>query len=950
MSTYTWTIANGTGDWGVSSDWSPVAVPNDSTAVVNLTATAVPAYTVLVGAGETEVVNTITLNASGATLEVAGTLNFAGAAAGMTYGLGTLKVDSGGVIGGAGGVGQFEIPGVSFVNNGTILGSGGSNTSLVIYSGLTNNGTLLANNGNVLIAGASGITNLSAGTLTGGTYESQGFIPLGATTAPVNLLAFGFNSAATITTDAATIILDGAASAIQTSNSGAYTTLEQQLQTIASTGTLQVLDGRGYTTTKSIVDNGAFFFQGGTLSTGGLTIGSTGTLNGYGTVLGAVTIANGGAVIASGGSGAPMALKDVISGTGALDVLSGSTLIVSGGSVGTIAIGTGGTLYDTGALAVSGTISGSGVLEITPGATLEAGGAISQGVSFSGAYSTLKLDSPGQFTGKLTGFGAGDLLVLGGVSANSATVVNGSTLAVMSGGSTVDTIALNGNYAGATFSAQTLGGNTVIQSVAGAPAHDGMPINLVSFTDNASLSSTVEQEIVNDLSAAAAEWGQYIYGLAPLRVSLTIATTGSFGGELAQGSPGGYIANGQTIDGHKIYEPDSLYALTTGTYSSFSTDVAITVFATPDNLANFYINPNPSVPGAVPGDKYDLVSVLAHEFGHGLGINGFVNVLSPQATPISSGIADPLVAAAAASPYDANLQETVVNTSTVTGAYFVGAAAEAAYGALLGTNTPTAVPLTLQPSDQENFYHLANASSDPLGTDLMNGVGIGTGMSVTVSALDVAIMQDIGAPVVCYGRGTRIKTVRGEVPVEELRTGEDVITADGETLSIVWIGRRRVDCRRHPQPRNALPVRIRAHAFAPDAPRRDLIVSPRHAIYFEGSLIPARLLINGTTVEQLDVATVDYFHVELPRHALLLAEGLAAESYLDCGDRNLFANAGGNTVLFPDFGTRMWDAAACFELCLVGPEVEAVRGHLAARAGVITRESAGSCLPQVACA
>jgi hypothetical protein len=48
------------------------------------------------------------------------------------------------------------------------------------------------------------------------------------------------------------------------------------------------------------------------------------------------------------------------------------------------------------------------------------------------------------------------------------------------------------------------------------------------------------------------------------------------------------------------------------------------------------------------------------------------------------------------------------------------------------------------------------------------------------------------------------------------------------------------------------------------------------------------------------VAAVEYFHVELDRHAILLAEGLPAESYLDTGNRGFFANAGAPLVLHPD--------------------------------------------------
>ena len=149
-----------------------------------------------------------------------------------------------------------------------------------------------------------------------------------------------------------------------------------------------------------------------------------------------------------------------------------------------------------------------------------------------------------------------------------------------------------------------------------------------------------------------------------------------------------------------------------------------------------------------------------------------------------------------------------------------------------------------------------------------------------------------------------ILTPDGERPVETLCTGKRVITlVDGEevTQTVRWLGHRRIDLTRHPRPETVAPIRIERDAFADNVPHRDLLVSPDHAIFVDGMLICAKQLVNGTTIRrEKGWSSVDYYHVELNEHAILLAEGLPAESYLDTGNRGFFANAGAPLVLHPD--------------------------------------------------
>jgi hypothetical protein len=184
----------------------------------------------------------------------------------------------------------------------------------------------------------------------------------------------------------------------------------------------------------------------------------------------------------------------------------------------------------------------------------------------------------------------------------------------------------------------------------------------------------------------------------------------------------------------------------------------------------------------------------------------------------------------------------------------------------------------------------------------------------------------------CYRTGTRIATARGEVPVERLRRGDLVRTASGHLRPVVWLGRRRVACRRHSRPEEVWPVRVAAHAFAPGRPARDLYLSPDHAVWFDGALIPVRYLLNGATIAQRPVPRVEYWHIELPAHDLLLAESLPVESYLDTGNRAAFEGMGGRRPLAPAAALRIWRQRACAPLLASGSRLAAAHAALLARA------------------
>jgi autotransporter passenger strand-loop-strand repeat protein len=189
----------------------------------------------------------------------------------------------------------------------------------------------------------------------------------------------------------------------------------------------------------------------------------------------------------------------------------------------------------------------------------------------------------------------------------------------------------------------------------------------------------------------------------------------------------------------------------------------------------------------------------------------------------------------------------------------------------------------------------------------------------------------------CFAAGSRIATARGEVAVEDLRIGEAVLTQSGRLAPVRWLGHRRVECGRHPHPETRWPVRVRIGAFDRGVPHRDLLLSPDHAVFFDAVLIPVRYLINDASIVREAADTITYWHVELGRHDVILAEGLPCESFLDTGNRSAFENGGALVQMHPDFAQRLWDADACAPLVIAGPRLEQVREKLRERTPLAAR-------------
>ena len=144
----------------------------------------------------------------------------------------------------------------------------------------------------------------------------------------------------------------------------------------------------------------------------------------------------------------------------------------------------------------------------------------------------------------------------------------------------------------------------------------------------------------------------------------------------------------------------------------------------------------------------------------------------------------------------------------------------------------------------------------------------------------------------CFTTGVLIRTPDGPRPVETLRRGDLVWTADGGAKPLLRLLSRPVDAEELGRRPALRPILIRANAFGPGRPARDLRVSPQHRILVsdwraalnwgaEEVLVPARALVDGHRVlVDAEARSVTYHHLVFSTHEIVESEGLLSESYL----------------------------------------------------------------------
>jgi autotransporter passenger strand-loop-strand repeat protein len=728
----------------------------------------------------------------------------------------------------------------------------------------------------------------------------------------------------------------------------------------------KVLSG-GTVTDVTVADQGNLYVAAGAVASGTVVYSGGGD---FVTGFAAGTVLSGGAEYVQGGvatgtvvnadgaefcAGGGVAYATALNADGAQYLSGGGAeaTVVSAGAAQFVAAGgvADGTQVQSGGVqeifsggVASGTIVyAGGMLVVLPGgsavsAIVSPGGAlVSTGVVVNTPPTHVLVD-PGSASGLVIGAAATDYVLTGGIALN-AVISSGGEQFIDPGGIASGTSVLAGGYE--TVSAGTAYATTV--SGADAAAHSFQNVAAGGITSATQVEAGGGQNVA----------GGTAYGTT-LDAGAQYVNAGAARGTQVNGGGYQYIHGGsavatfvaaggsENVSGGTAY--DTLVATGGHAAAGFG---GILVSATLSG-GQLYLGPDGAAITTTVGSGGILV--LQGGTATGTQVNSGGAVIVSGNSQYSAAVSQDSGTVIAAGGSELVGSQGIVSNVTVGGAlgFVSGGAAAGAITFISGgqmfidqSEIPQAVISGFTAGDAITFAAIISAPGDSLrgsgGLVMVSAGGAVYDLNFAAEPGILVLGADAEGDLVltenppCFTAGTHILTPQGGVPVERLAIGCAVLTQAGDAAPVIWIGRRRLDIASHPRPEQVRPIRIIADALADGVPARDLLVSPDHALFLNGVLIPAKALLNGRNVKQIDLPAVTYYHVELATHDVIFAENCPVESYLETGNRAAFENAVGAATLHPDFAQTLREANSCAPFTETGPQVDSVALRLLQR-------------------
>jgi hypothetical protein len=919
---------------------SGISITNDGTVSANINGISLED-----GGYVTNSTGALISGGTGVSTGALGTVLNNGIITGTDYGIflqagGYVTNSTGGLISGNG-AGIFISTGAGTVlNSGTIAGTQAIGIDFAAASGV------ITNNAGALISGhTAGIffthdsgTVLNAGTISDPTGDGIVFSQGG-------------------------YVNNGTAAVISAHYFAIYT--NGALGTMLNAGTIISSDGTGIQ-----LDMGGYV----TNSTGALISGAEGAVY---VRTSAGTVLNAGTILSSFGTGAYLHNGGYVSNSGTAAVISGQTGVFISHAAGTV--------LNTGT--ISGTSADGGGVEFNAGGNVTNSGA---GALISGNFGVNIENGVGTVvnTGTITG-NFGVALGMGGYIANTGTaaLIHGGIDGVYFTG-TLGSVLNAGTITGGTGYGVDLSAGGFVTNTAGALISNGVSIYAYAGVVGGVLnigainnahgrgvylgSGTVTNSGTGALIAGYAS-GVALYGPGTVLNSGTITSTNNIGvflrtgGEITNSGTGalifgandgvytggnaGTVLNGGTISGNfGVYLAAGGYIDNSGTAARISGAIGVNIQGAAGTVLNTGTISASSVAGVNFGAGGTVIdsglisgSVYAINFGtlagtliveHGARLTG--DVLAATST------ANLLEFAGTTASYRGGIGTQLLNFNNIsfaTGAVWsiegnISGLTDGAINGFTGTDT----------IELAGFTATSETYVSGKGLELNNGtstVTLDITGSFTTGSFTISDTAKGTQIIVCYLRGTKILTPRGEVAIETLRIGDPVVTRFQGIQPVKWVGMQNYSRRFIQNNHDRVPVRIKAGALGRALPARDLWVSPGHSMLIGNQLVLAKSLVNGVTVTQDFVPEeVHYYQIELETHNCIQAEGAWSETYADCpGMRAQFQNAASFHELYPDFIAPS-APQLCAERPAYGPALDAALRPIVALAEAATTPGA----------
>ncbi|GCD56132.1 outer membrane protein [Acetobacter pasteurianus NBRC 3222] len=674
-----------------------------------------------------------------------------------------------------------------------------------------------------------------------------------------------------------------------------------------------IIKSGGTWTGTNTIDSGATVTvsQGGVLSGGAVLNG--GSIISYNSTSGGLTFAWGsGGGILELKSGAIDRAETPLAGNASIIVDSGGTLsgvvLQSGNS---LVISSGGTLNGTTTINAGATATFStGAKE--SGVTLN-GGTISAYNSppyftWGSSGGTLVLESGVSDTNESPKAGSATIIVQSVAKLSNAVLQSGNKLAIHSGGVATGTVVSSGGGVAVYGSASntTVNGGGVIEITSGGTATGGTINGGSAYVD---ASATLNSATVANNGLAVVSAGASANNVTvETNASLAVNSGGVASGTIVS-SNGGLAVSGSaantTVNNSGVVEINS-GGTATGT--------------TVNSGGNVYADAN-SILGTTTVSNGGQISAAS-----GATISGTVTIEDGGSATIWNNAGGSV-----------DLQGDT-NTGLVISGLASGGTLNTVISGFNGASASNSDSIELAGVKAADVSSVTYPSADQVKLTLSNGnditlniVGVSNYGFTLADGSDGWLSYEV-----CFLSGSMIRTPEGDVAVENLQIGDQVVAFDWQNNKdtshpVVWVGKTHATVHAGlPDDEAGYPVRILKDAIADGVPYKDMLITPEHCLFFEGKFVPARMLVNGVSIfYDKSITSYDYYHVETEQHSVIRADGMLTESYLDTGNRRSFRQEG--SVVSLGGKPRSWENDAAAPLCVDRVFVEALFRKLECR-------------------